>query len=73
MNQEASIPVSVKYKSYLYNNPNAQEITKKYLANEDRATVDKATGEWCRINYKSEKRPLKMWMTCDAIDAENLN
>ncbi|WP_199031583.1 hypothetical protein [Ralstonia sp. ASV6] len=68
MNQEVSIPASMKHKSHLYNGPNAQDITNKYLINGDHVTVERKTGGWCQINYNGGKRPLNMWVTCDTLD-----
>lgn len=69
MNRQAAIPVKIKEKNYLYEGPNIQDRTRKYLTKGDSAMVDKATGGWCRVNYGSKRGPLQMWLMCDALAA----
>ncbi len=71
MNREEPIPVTLKEKSYLYNGPNIKNKTKKYLIAGDRVNVDKVTAGWCEVNYSGgAKKPLQMWLMCDALDTD---
>jgi len=69
MARRVAIPVKIKAKSYLYEGPNIQDRTKRYLIRGDNAMVDKATGGWCHVNYNGRRGPLQMWLMCDALAA----
>jgi len=64
---DASIPVTVRCKSHLYEHPSLETKSNKYLITGDKATVDKYTAGWCRLNYSGGKKPLQMWMRCDGL------
>ena len=58
MIRDETIPVIVKYKSFLYEHSMVYGKPKKYLIAGDKATVDKYTAGWCRVNYTGGKQPL---------------
>ena len=64
------IPVIVKQKNYLHYYSDGDSQSKKYLIAGDKATVDKYTAGWCRVNYSGGKEPLQMWMMCDALEVD---
>ena len=70
MVRDAAIPVTVRCKSPLYDLPSLEKKSEKFLITGDRATVDKHTAGWCRINYSDGKTPVQMWMRCDELLAE---
>lgn len=77
MSRDEFIPVILKNKSYLFEDPNVKNKTKKYLIRGDRATVGKVTAGWCQVHYSRGEKPLEMWLMCSAIDidvqAKNIN
>jgi hypothetical protein len=64
------IPVIVKRKSYFYESPMLYGKPTKYLIAGDKATVDRYTAGWCLVSYTSGKKPLQMWMMCDALELD---
>jgi len=70
MHQNKAISIVVKQKSYLYESSTVYGKPKKYLIAGDKATVDKYTAGWCRVNYTGGKQPLQMWIMCDALEVD---
>ncbi|MCC8392453.1 hypothetical protein LJ656_07620 [Paraburkholderia sp. MMS20-SJTR3] len=70
MIDNGNIPVRVKSKSYLFEEPNVRSETKKYLIVGDQAAVEQITAGWCQVNYLGGTRPIKMWLMCSALDVE---
>jgi hypothetical protein len=70
MYRDEEIPVIVKKKSYLYEHSMIYGKPTKYLIAGDKATVDKYTAGWCQVNYTGGKKPLQMWMMCDALEVD---
>ncbi|MDR2926432.1 MAG: hypothetical protein LBU76_10895 [Azoarcus sp.] len=70
MLRDEIIPVIVKRKSHLYEYSGVHGKTKKYLIAGDEATVDEYKKGWCRVNYSGGKKPLQMWMMCDALEPD---
>ena len=68
--RDGSIPVTARRKSYLHELPAEDKKTEKYLISGDKATVDKYTAGWCRINYPGGKKPLQMWVVCEELLAD---
>jgi len=71
MYRDGVIPVVVKQKSYLYEDSMVYGKPTKYLIAGDKATVDKYTAGWCQVNYTGGKKPLQMWMMCDALEVDS--
>lgn len=67
MNGDDGIPVRVKFKTYLFEDPGVRSRTRKYLIKGDRAIVEKVTAGWCNISYSGGVQPLNMWSMCDAL------
>lgn len=70
MNGGSGISVKVKFKAYLFDEPNIRGRTKKYLIKGDRAVVEEVAAGWCKINYSEGANPINMWLMCDALDVE---
>jgi hypothetical protein len=70
MSRDEFIPVRLKDKSYLFEGPNANDKTRKYLIGGDRATVDKVTAGWCQVHYSGGAKPLEMWLMCSALNMD---
>jgi hypothetical protein len=68
IDSDSGINVRVKYKSYLFEEPNVRGRTKKYLIAGDRAVVDKVTAGWCKIDYLGSSKRIDLWLMCDALD-----
>jgi hypothetical protein len=69
-NRGDRILVKVKFKSYLFEEPNIRSKTNKYLVEGDRATVDNVTAGWCQVNGSRGTQSLKVWVMCDSLDVE---
>lgn len=63
-------PATVKQKSYLYKNQSISDKTNKYLIAGDKVTVDQHEAGFCQITYTGGKKPLQMWIMCDALEAD---
>jgi len=68
ISNDRPISARLKEKTYLFDGPNIRDITKKYFIKGDLVTVNKATAGWCQIKYSAERKPLEMWLACDALD-----
>ncbi|SAK74126.1 hypothetical protein [Caballeronia ptereochthonis] len=71
MIDDSKTPVRVKFKSYLFEEPNVKSKTKKYLIAGDRAVVEKVTAGWCEVNYSGGAKRIDMWLMCSALDVES--
>ena len=67
MFDEAGIPVRLKSKTHLFDEPNVTGKTRKYLIAGDRAMLERMTAGWCKIDYFGRAKPVHMWLTCDAL------
>jgi hypothetical protein len=70
MISKEAISAVIRQKSYLYERAEISTKTKKYLIIGDKVSVDKYTADWCRVNYSGGKKPLQMWMMCDALEVD---
>ncbi|WP_157658290.1 hypothetical protein [Burkholderia ubonensis] len=70
MDGGGSIPVKVKVKTYLFDEPNIRGGVSKYLVEGDRAVVEEVTAGWCKINYSGGAKAINMWLVCSALDVE---
>jgi hypothetical protein len=64
---ESSVSAKIIRKTYLYNSPLAQDITKKYLVSGDKVILKGVTASWCDIQYDNGKILLEMWVNCDNL------
>ncbi|HIC7207782.1 hypothetical protein [Burkholderia stabilis] len=71
MSEGKGIPVRVKSKTYLFDGSSIRNKTKKYLIEGDEAMVEEVTAGWCKINYSSGVKPIKMWLMCAALEVED--
>lgn len=55
----------------LFDAPSVRDRTRKYLVAGDRVKITRITAGWCRVNYFGNVKPLEMWLTCSALDAED--
>ena len=67
LQRDVAIQVEIVKKINLYEGPQVQDRTKKYLVAGDRAVVDRVTAGWCQLNYSGVGMPIKMWTFCDAL------
>lgn len=71
IDRDEVIPVRIKVKSYLHEGPMIRYRTEKYLIEGDRATVDKASGGWCRVTYSGGPKSQDMWLMCSALGIDD--
>ena len=60
-------PATLIRKSWLYESATIATKTKKYLIAGDEVTLDSVMANLCQITYTGGKKPLQMWLLCDAL------
>jgi hypothetical protein len=60
-------------KSWLYDAAVGGVRTKKYLIAGDKVRVDGVQANMCQITYTGGKKPLQMWLLCDALKLDSTN
>jgi hypothetical protein len=67
MTGDAPLFATVIRKSWLYESSTVATQTKKYLIAGDRVVVTDVVADLCSIIYIGGKKPLKIWIKCDAL------
>jgi hypothetical protein len=65
---DTALPATVIRKSWLYESATVATKTKKYLIAGDKIMVDEVTADLCHITYIGGKKPLQMWLLCNALE-----
>jgi hypothetical protein len=63
-------PATIIRKSWLYESSTVAEETKKYLIAGDKVMLDSVRANLCQITYTGGKKPLQMWIMCDALEVD---